>query len=237
MCGRSSLTKTEKEIEARFKATFYSEELERYNPLPNFNMAPTQLLPVITGQESSVIHLYRWGLIPFWAKNTSIGAKMINARVETIKSKPAFKNLLSYKRCIVPLDGFYEWKTEGKIKTPFRIVATDQDIFSVAGLWDVWVNAETHEKIHSFTIITMEANSMMETIHDRMPAILLPQNEKLWLDQDLKPDDAMQLLIPYPAESMSMYQVSPKVNNARINDHTLIEPVVATPKSIQTSLF
>ncbi len=237
MCGRSSLTKTEKEIEARFHATFYSEELERYNPLPNFNVAPTQMHPVITEKDPNFIHLFRWGLIPFWAKNVSIGSKMINARLETLLLKPVFKNLLSSKRCLVPLDGFYEWKTEGKIKTPYRIITTDQSIFSVAGLYDIWKVPDTGENIYSFTIITHEPNSLMKKIHDRMPAILLPQNEKYWLDSEIQPKEALQLLIPYPAKDMQAYEVSPKVNKVSINDPSLIEPFNSIPTAIQTRLF
>lgn len=237
MCGRSSLTKIEKEIEARFHATFYSEELERYNPLPNFNVAPTHMVPVITNAEPDHLHIYRWGLIPFWAKDKSIGAKMINARVETLMEKTAYKNLLASRRCIVPMDGFYEWKTSGKIKTPFRIVTTDQDIFSVAGLWDIWHVPETGEIIRSFTVITTAPNRMMEKIHDRMPAILLPENEKLWLDKEIKADEAVQLIIPYPAEYMNAYEVSEKVNNVRANDPSLILPVNSSSKVTQTSLF
>ena len=237
MCGRSSLTKTEKEIEARFHATFYSEELERYNPLPNFNVAPTQMVPVITCEEPDHLRLFRWGLIPFWAKDKSIGSKMINARVETLMEKPVFKSLFISRRCIVPMDGFYEWKTEGKIKTPFRILTSDQDVFSVAGLWDIWHVPDTGEIISSFTLITTQPNRLMEKIHDRMPAILLPENERLWLDTGIKPADAIQLITPYPAENMDAYEVSAKVNNVRSNDPSLILPVDSLPSVIQTSLF
>jgi putative SOS response-associated peptidase YedK len=237
MCGRSSLTKTEKEIEARFRATFYTDELQRYNPLPNYNVAPTDMVPVVTGEDSHHLQIFKWGLIPFWAKDKGIGAKMINARIETLTEKPAFKNLMATHRCIVPMDGFYEWKTEGKIKTPFRIVTTDQDIFSAAGLWDIWHVPDTGEIIRSFTVITTPPNRMMEKIHDRMPAILLPENEKLWLDTELKPDEALQLIIPYPAECMDAYEVSAKVNNVRANDPSLILPVASSSQVIQTSLF
>jgi putative SOS response-associated peptidase YedK len=237
MCGRSSLTKVEKEIEARFHATFYTEELERYNPLPNYNVAPTQMVPVVTGDDPIHLQIFRWGLIPFWAKDKGIGAKMINARIETLMEKPAFKNLLATRRCIVPMDGFYEWKTNGKIKTPFRIVTNDQDIFSAAGLWDIWHVPETGEIIRSFTVITTPPNRMMEKIHDRMPAILLPENEKLWLYTELKPDEAVQLIIPYPAECMNAYEVSAKVNNVRANDPSLILPVESSSQVTQTSLF
>jgi len=236
MCGRSSLTKVEKEIEARFKATFYSEELERYNPLPNFNVAPTHMHPVIISDDRTHIHLYRWGLIPFWAKDVNIGSKLINARAETLMDKTAFRKSLASKRCIVPLDGFYEWKTIGKQKTPYRIIAKDQDIFSVAGLWDSWQNTNG-DIIHSFTIITIAPNTLMKEIHDRMPAMLLKENENVWLDNDLKGTDALQLLLPYPSDQMEAYPVSDKVNSVKANDKSLIERVIPKPTIIQTSLF
>ena len=236
MCGRSSLTKVEKEIEARFKATFYSDELARYNPLPNFNVAPTHMHPVITSDDTKHIHLYRWGLIPFWAKDVNIGSKLINARAETLQDKTAFRQSLATKRCIVPLDGFYEWKTNGKQKTPYRIIAKDQDIFSVAGLWDSWQNTNG-DTIHSFTIITIAPNTLMKEIHDRMPAMLLKENENLWLDNEIKPKDALQLLLPYPSDQMEAYPVSDKVNSVKANDKSLIERVIPKPTIIQTSLF
>lgn len=237
MCGRSSLTKTEKEIEKRFNATFYSEELERYNPLPNFNVAPTQMHPVITSSDSTHIHIYKWGLVPIWSKDNKSGAKMINARLETLTEKTAFRNLLKSKRCIIPLDGFYEWKTEGKSKTPFRIITKNQDIFGVAGLWDTWKSPDTGDVMHTFTIITCPPNSLMAKIHDRMPVILLPENEHLWLDADINANDAIQLLIPYPSENMEAYEVSPLVNSIRSNNDELIKPYKSFPKPVQTSLF
>lgn len=237
MCGRSSLTKTEKEIENRFHATFYSDELTRYNPLPNFNVAPTHFHPVIQMNEPSYLHLYRWGLIPSWSNNKSIGAKMINARSETLLEKSAFKRLLSTNRCIVPLDGFYEWKSNGKSKIPYRIVTTDQDIFSVAGLYDQWINPETKEVWYTFTIITIPANKLMQQIHDRMPVILPKENEPYWLAPDLAVNDVLGLMVAYPAEAMNLYEVSDKVNNVKHNDASLILPKESTLKPIQTSLF
>jgi putative SOS response-associated peptidase YedK len=237
MCGRSSLTKVEKEIESRFNALFYTEELEKYNPLPNYNVAPTQMMPVITSEDKHHLHIFRWGLIPFWAKNKNIGAKMINARFESLSEKPVFKKLLTSKRCLVPMDGFYEWKTNGKIKTPYRIITTDQEIFAVAGLWDVWQMPGHGEAIHSFSVITTPPNRLMENIHDRMPAILLPENEMHWLDMEIKPMEALQLIIPYPSENMNAYEVSAKVNNVRLNEPSLILPVKPTVEAIQTTLF
>ncbi len=232
MCGRSSLTKNEKELEKRFNATFYSDELERYNPIPNYNVAPTHMMPVITNQDPLKINIYKWGLIPFWAKDQKIGSSMINARIETIKEKSTYKATIKSKRCLIPLDGFYEWKKEGKNKIPFRIQTTDQEIFSCAGLWELWKSPEG-TIIHSFTIITLPANRFMTQIHDRMPAILLPELEKIWLD-----DEAVHLssiddiLLPYPDDRLKMYAVSPKINSVKNNEKSLIEPF-----AIQASLF
>ena len=237
MCGRSSLTKTEKEIEERFNATFYSDELERYNPLPNFNVAPTQMHPVITETDPKHLHFYRWGLIPFWARDKSIGSRMINARSETLLEKPAFKNLLKSRRCLVPFDGFYEWKKKDKTRIPYRIVTTDQEIFAVAGLWDSWKVPESNETIYSFTVITVPPNKKMKNIHDRMPAMLTRQNEKYWIDPEIRPEDALQLLLPYPDQDIKAYEVSTRVNNVRENDASLIEPVGDAPQGIQGNLF
>jgi putative SOS response-associated peptidase YedK len=237
MCSRSSLTKTEKEIEARFKATFYSDELERYNPLPNYNVAPTHFHPVIQMEDSGHLHLLRWGLIPSWAKDKSIGSKMINARSETLIEKGAFNRLLATKRCIIPLDGFYEWKRLGKDKIPYRIITTNQEIFSVAGLWDTWLDPVSSEKVHSFTIITIAANELMKAVHDRMPAILTPNNEIHWLSSEIPTKDALALMTPYPSEDMKLYEVSDQVNSVKSNDPSLILPHTSPPKPIQTSLF
>lgn len=225
MCGRSSLTKTEKEIEKRFNATFYSDELERYNPLPNYNVAPSHMHPVITNEEPDKIHFYKWGLIPFWAKDAKIGYKMINARSETVMQKNSFKKPLESRRCIVPFDGFYEWKREGKSKTPFYITTTNVDIFSVAGLWERWKSHDTGEEIYSFTVLTQSPNDMMSKIHDRMPAILLPDQEKIWLDMSLSSEEVLKIIEPYPEEFMKAVQVSSRVGNVRNNDPSLIEPV------------
>jgi putative SOS response-associated peptidase YedK len=221
MCGRSSLTKTEKELEERFQATFYTEDLERYNPLPNFNVAPTHVMPVITNQDPHHFRPMRWGLIPFWAKDQKVGYKMINARIETLEDK-TFKQSLEKRRCIVPLDGFYEWKTTGKKKKPYRIVVEHGKLFAVAGLWEKWKSPQG-EIVESFTLITQPANKMMSGIHDRMPAILLPGQERLWIDPSLSAKEAMQLIIPYPDEEMSAYPVSDRVGKVSENDAGLIE--------------
>lgn len=224
MCGRSSLSKTEQEIEERYKATFYSDELEKYNPLPNYNVAPTHFMPVVTSDDPEHIHIFRWGLLPFWAKDAKIAYKMINARVETILEKNAYKKAVISRRCLVPMDGFYEWKRSGKEKLPYRIVTKDQEIFSVAGIWEKWTSPEG-EEIYTFSVITKPPTAIMEGIHDRMPAILLPEQERIWLDNELPAAEAIQLLIDYPPNNMEAYRVSKKVNTVKENDKSLLEPI------------
>lgn len=225
MCGRFSLTQSKEKLEKRFNSTFYKEDIERYHPIPNFNVAPTQMIPVITGNDHLHFQVFRWGLIPHWSKDVRIGAKMINARRETLSEKPAFMNLLKSKRCIIPMDGFYEWKKNGSIKTPFRIKTSNQDIFSVAGLWDIWQNPDNNEMINSCTIITVPANEFMESIHERMPAILIKENEKTWLDEEIPPSEALNMVAPYPSDLMEYYQVSSKINSVYENSEELINPI------------
>lgn len=226
MCGRSSLTKTEKELEERFQADFYSEDLERYNPLPNFNVAPTHMHPVVTNQDAGHLQFFRWGLIPFWAKDIKIGSRLINARIETVAEKGSFKHALKSRRCLVPFDGFYEWQKTKDGKQPYRIITTNQEIFSIAGLWEKWKSPEG-EEVMSFTLITMPANKMMSPLHDRMPAILIPGREKDWIANDISPEESLKILEPYPDAWMDMYKVSTRVNNVRENDIDLIKPLEA----------
>jgi len=225
MCGRSSLTVTEKELEARFNATFYSDDLVRYNPLPNFNVAPTHMHPVITNLDPEHLQFYRWGLIPFWAKDIKVGYKMINARKETLLDKSTFKNAMNKKRCLVAFDGFYEWKKTPEGKQPYRIVTTNNKVFSIAGLWERWTNKESGEDVFSFTLITQQANDMMADIHDRMPAILLPEQEEAWLDMSIPASDLVEMIEPYPDDLMKAYPVSTRVGNVRENDKELLKEI------------
>jgi len=226
MCGRSSLTKTEKELEARFNATFYSDDLVQYNPLPSFNVAPSHMHPVITNVDEGHFRYMRWGLIPFWAKDVKIGYKMINARAETLKEKRTFKNALVKRRCIVPFDGFYEWrKNEDGSKTPFRIQVADQELFSVAGLWEKWKSPDGAE-IFSFTLITQSPNKFMAKIHDRMPAILSKEEERFWLEDGVSTDELLKLIKPLADNRIKAYEVSSRVGNVRNNDEDLILPVI-----------
>ena len=221
MCGRASLTKNEKELEDRFGSSFYSEDIERYNPVPNYNLAPGQFFPVITNQDPGHFNIYKWGLIPFWSKEANIAYKLINARAETIEESTMFKGAFQRRRCLIPLDGFYEWSTKGKSKLPFRIVKKDYSIFSVAGIWESW-NSPEGQEIFTFSIITVDANETVAKIHNRMPAILFEDEERLWIDESIKLKDAKTLLKPFPSDFIFAYPVSQKVNNVRNNDPDLI---------------
>lgn len=222
MCGRSSLSKTEKELEERFNATFYSDRLVQYNPLPNFNVAPSHIIPIITNLDKQHFNAMRWGLIPFWAKDSKIGFKMINARKETLLEKKAFKPAMEQRRCLVPADGFYEWQKKGSKKQAYRIKTTDREIFSMAGIWDSWTSPDG-EKVLSFSIITQEPNEIMKPIHNRMPAILTPEQESLWISNDLSPQVMLDMITPYPSELMEAYPVSNEVGNVKNNHKGLIK--------------
>jgi len=230
MCGRSTLTVLEKELEKRFNATFYSDDLLQYNPLPNYNVAPTHMHPVITNQDQAHLQYFRWGLIPSWAKDIKMGYKMINARIETVLEKRAFKSAFKSQRCLVPYDGFYEWKKTPNGKQPYRIITTNTTVFSVAGLWAKWTSPDG-DHIHSFTLLTQGPNDLMKDIHDRMPAILTPEQEELWLDDDVPLKDLKEMIQPYPDEWMSAYPVSKRVGNVKENDEGLIKEI-----PIQTTL-
>ena len=221
MCGRSSLTLTEKELEEQFSASFYSDELERYNPLPNFNVAPSHVVPIIRAEDPHHFRPHRWGLIPFWAKNEKIGYKMINARSETVLKKNAFKNAMQHRRCLVPMDGYYEWQKQGKSKVPYRIKTKDQSAFLVAGLWEKWKSSDG-EEVFSFTVLTQDASPVIEHVHDRMPAILKVEDRGHWVDMDIKPEDALSIVQPYPDELLQYYQVSNEVNKVSNNRRDLI---------------
>jgi len=213
MCGRFSLTSNEAELNLRF-------ELEGGTApyVPRYNGAPSQMLAVITGENPHKLSYHRWGLIPPWAKDISIGNKMINARAETITEKPSFRTPLFSKRCLVPADGFYEWQQDTG-KQPYRIFIKDNPIFAMAGLWERWKSPEG-PTIESFNIITTEANSFMQPIHSRMPVILKQEDEKIWLGSK-DSAEILSLLKPYPPEDMDAFPVSKLVNSPK-NDVPLV---------------
>jgi putative SOS response-associated peptidase YedK len=207
MCGRFSLTANEAELNLRF-------ELEGGDApyVPRYNGAPTQMMAVITGENPHKLSFHRWGLIPPWAKDISIGSKMINARAETITEKASFRTPLFSKRCLVPADGFYEWQ-QNEGKHPFRIFVKNNPVFSMAGLWERWKSPEGNI-IETFSIITTEANSFMKPIHNRMPVILRREDEKIWLGSK-DSSEILALLKPFSSEEMDAYPVSKLVNSPR----------------------
>jgi putative SOS response-associated peptidase YedK len=221
MCGRYTLTISADKLAEQFRAIFSSS----LGYSPRYNAAPSQKLPVITNQEPGQINLYRWGLIPHWAKDISIGNKMINARSETIIEKPSFKTPFKKQRCLVLADGYYEWKKSGSAKVPFRITLKDEKAFAIAGLWESWRD-EKGEEIRSFTIITTAANPFLAEIHERMPVILPPESTAKWLDNKLSQDEALSLLQPYPEKNFQVYQVSPMVNSPVNDGPELIKAVI-----------
>lgn len=220
MCGRYTITVTLEELMMRFHSDLVSIPYHR----PNYNVAPTQMVPaVISDGENNRLGLLKWGLIPSWAKDEKIAFQTMNARAETAAEKPAFKTPLRRKRCLIPADSFYEWKRTGSAKQPMRIMLGSGGLFGMAGLYDTWTTPDG-TVIHSCTILTTEPNELMADIHDRMPVILRPEDEALWLDRTVtEPEAVRHLLVPYPSRDMQAYPVSGRVGNVRNNDAELIE--------------
>lgn len=205
MCGRFSFAFTDKIIEERFDV-----DIEKDDFIPRYNCAPSQNLAVITNENPRKLSYYKWGFVPFWAKDISKGIKMINAKAETIFEKPAFHNAIKSRRCLIPADSFYEWKHD-KEKTPYRILMKDESPFAIAGIWEIWNDAEG-KPFFTFSIITTEANDFMKDIHHRMPVILCAANEKKWLASK-NTDEINSLMKPFQSEQMKAYPISKLVNS------------------------
>ena len=180
---------------------------------PRYNIAPTQLILGISNTQPPRVEFFRWGLVPSWAKDLSIGNRMINARAETLAEKPAFKAALRRRRCLIPADGFYEWRKEGDgHKTPMYIHLRTGEPFAFAGLYDQW-HSPDGSVIPSATIVTTSPNALVEGIHDRMPAIIRKEDYARWLSaEENDPASFSEILRPYPAEEMEVHPVSPRVN-------------------------
>lgn len=220
MCGRYTIIKSPEELEKEFEIDINKEVFET-----TYNLAPSQNGLVITNQHKNEGQFFKWGLIPFWAKDEKIGYKMINARSETLTEKSAFKTPLQKRRCVVIADGFYEWKKIGKEKHPSYIYLANKKPFAMAGLWETW-SSPAKETIHSFTIITTKANEFMSTLHDRMPVIFDNNSDiNLWLDNELSANEHLQLLQQLPSDKMAMHQVSQMVNSPKNNQPLLITPL------------
>ena len=220
MCGRFTATFEFREIKVRWKL---HEEPPNFSP--RYNIAPSQDIPVIVrGESGNELKVMRWGLIPSWAKDPAIGQRMINARAETLSEKPAFKRLLGKRRCLVPADGFYEWRREGKRKVPVWVYLENKDPFGFAGLWDLWKRPEG-EDLYSFTIITTAANERLRPIHDRMPVILEPGSGEKWLDPTYTSFSTLSVLLqPFPSVRMKAHDVSTLVNLPVNDTEECIQP-------------
>ena len=223
MCGRYTLTKP-KDLGPYFP----NVELPPKEALrPRFNIAPTQPVMALANNRPERFDYFHWGLIPSWAKDPSIGNRMINARAETLAQKPAFRSALRRRRCLVPADGFYEWRKEadGKTKTPMYIRLKSGEPFAFAGLWEVW-HAPDGSVVPSCTLVTGEPNEVVRPVHDRMVVILPRDRYDQWLDPgEQRAAKLEELLKPYPAEEMEAYEVSRTVNNPK-ND---VPACVASP--------
>lgn len=212
MCGRYSLGKDKKDLEERFQA----EMLAEFNP--RYNIAPTQLVPVITSQSPKGFSFFYWGITPDFGKNKPVSQKLINAKAETVDQKISFKSSFKSRRCIIPADGFYEWKRLGKkTKIPYRFALADQGLFSFAGIWEEYetLNGDVQ---HTFLVLTTSPNSLVSEVHDRMPVILNREDEKKWLDNYSSPEELKSLLKPYDEDKMISFTVSPSVNSVQ-NDY------------------
>ncbi len=222
MCGRFTLKATQQNLTEAFAGVEIPAELS-----PRYNIAPSQPVAVIANNNPGKLDFFHWGLIPSWAKDHKIGYKMINARSETLAEKPSFKAAYKRRRCLLPVDGFYEWQKhpDTKTKTPMYIHLTSGQPFAFAGLWESW-HSPDGDHVLSTTIITTAPNTFMADIHNRMPVILDPADYAQWLDPaEQKPEALQGLLKPYPPELMTAYAVSTFVNSPANDTEACIAPV------------
>jgi putative SOS response-associated peptidase YedK len=233
MCGRYRLSRREQLIQE------YFDTAEEVDWEPRYNIAPSQMVPIIRqdgAKPERHFSLARWGLIPYWAKDASVGYKMINARAETAAEKPAFKKSLQFRRCLIPADGFYEWPRRVKAKQAFHFALRDDSLFAFAGLWDRWRTSDG-TTLETCTILTTTPNKLLADVHDRMPVILPPASYDLWLDPGFRDLAATsEMLQPYDARQMQRYPVSPRVNNVANDDLQCSQPIEVS-RAIQAGLF
>lgn len=220
MCGRFVRKRSSSEVAGDFEVDEVVEDLQ-----PSFNIAPTHCVAVVVNRESRQLVSMRWGLVPYWATDPAMGSKLINARAETLSEKAAFKEAFKRKRCLIVADGFYEWRKDGRAKTPLFFHLMPHRTFAFAGLYETW-RSPLGEQLVTCTIITSGPNDLVRPIHDRMPAILPKGVESLWLDSEADPNRLRDLLQPYPSGEMAAHIVSAQVNSVKNDSPALIEPVV-----------
>jgi putative SOS response-associated peptidase YedK len=219
MCGRYSLIFID-DLGNRFRV---------FNPMigsrSRFNVAPGNKMPVIVHKEKNELALMKWGLVPHWVTDLQSAQRPINARSDNLSEKPSFTGLLTNHRCLVPASGFFEWIKEGSKRIPFYFHLPESPLFAFAGLYDQWAGPEGNLLV-TYTIITTEPNELVAKIHNRMPAVLLPENEDRWLSGlPLNTIDLKEILSPFPAENMEMYPISSLINSPDTDDERVIRPV------------
>ncbi|MDR7000312.1 SOS response-associated peptidase [Neobacillus niacini] len=224
MCGRFTLTATIEEVLDRFDVQAFLEQ-ELYSP--SYNIAPSQrVLAIINDGKINRMGFLKWGLVPSWAKNVSIGNKLINARAETLSEKPSFRDSFKRKRCLIVADSFYEWKRgDDRSKKPMRIKLKSNHLFAMAGIWETWKSPD-EKPLFTCSVITTQPNELMKDIHDRMPVILKPEDEKIWLNPSVSNlQYLMDFLKPYDEQLMEAYEVSSLVNSPKNNSIELVQKI------------
>ena len=229
MCGRYTLTDPDP---ARIRARFGLDEAAKLEEQPRYNIAPTDPVLAIRRDDAGgrVPGRLRWGLVPGrWAERRS-GPPLINARAETLQRQPAFAESFRERRCLIPADGFYEWRDDERGKTPIWVSRPDGDLFAFAGVWAALPARDGSGDLHSCAIVTCEPNELIRPIHDRMPVILSPTHEARWLEPDLAEGDLLSLLVPAPEELLVAREVIDAVNDVREDGPHLLEPREAQPQ-------
>ncbi len=223
MCGRATIQTPAEALAREFSLIGVRGALER----PRYNLAPTQLIPVVVNDGARMLDAFRWGLIPSWAKDASIGNKLINARGETVAEKPSFRAAFKRRRCLVLVDGWFEWKQSTKPKTPYLFRRKDGKPMAFAGLWEEWHAPDTGEVLDTCTIITTGPNRLMAPIHDRMPVILPPEAQEVWLRPEPQEAAVLQpLLVPWEDAPLEAFEVDRLVGSPRNDVPACVEPVL-----------
>jgi putative SOS response-associated peptidase YedK len=221
MCGRFAQQRPASELAEIFAAEPLADDLG-----PRFNVAPTdEALVVVQREDRRAITAFRWGLIPHWAESAKVGSRMFNARAETLSSSPAFRDAFARKRCLIPVDGFYEWKREGTVRQPFLIGRTDGMPLTLAGLWAGWRDPATERVVRTFTIVTSRPNDQMADIHNRMPVVVPEEIWPQWLDPSYEASELRAILEPNDDVALRIQPVNRLVNDVRNDGPELIEPL------------
>ena len=224
MCGRFTLHHSTEDIAERFLV-----EQTMLDLAPRYNIAPSQEIPVVVQRDSRTLQAFKWGLVPSWAKDPAIGNRMINARGESVAEKPAFRQALRHRRCLVPASGYYEWKRQGSGKVPHLIHRPDSGLLALAGIWEEW-RTPGDEVLRTVAIVTTAPSAFAATLHTRMPAILSGEAEATWLDPaQTSPTALLPLLQPFAGE-LAAHPVSRLVNGTDVDEPACIEPVELPPE-------